>query len=43
MSRWRDEQAFELHARLPHTVRLIDRVQTQIDHPLDVGRARPLD
>lgn len=38
-SRWKDEAAFELHASLPHTVIFIERVQTLIDHPLDVTRA----
>jgi quinol monooxygenase YgiN len=42
-SRWVDEAAFEIHARLPHTVRFLERVQKLIDHPLDVTRARPLD
>ena len=42
-SRWSDEAAFELHARLPHTVRFIEKVQALIDHPLDVTRAQPLD
>jgi quinol monooxygenase YgiN len=41
-SRWADEAAFELHAGLPHTVRFLQRVQTIIDHPLEVTRARPL-
>jgi quinol monooxygenase YgiN len=38
-SRWKDEAAFESHARLPHTVRFLERVQPLIDHPLDVTRA----
>ena len=38
-SRWVDEAAFERHATLPHTVRFIERVQTLIDHPLDVTRS----
>jgi quinol monooxygenase YgiN len=38
-SRWRDEDVFENHARLPHTVRFIERVAPLIDHPLDVTRA----
>ena len=38
-SRWTDEAAFENHARLPHTVRFIERVEPLIDHPLDVTRA----
>jgi quinol monooxygenase YgiN len=40
-SHWTDEAAFELHAELPHTVRFLERVQTLIDHELDVTRARP--
>ena len=39
-SRWIDEAAFEIHAGLPHTVRFLERVQTLIDHPLDVTRTR---
>ena len=38
-SRWRDEEAFEYHASLPHTVRFTERVTPLIDHPLDVTRA----
>ena len=38
-SRWKDEAAFDLHAGLLHTVRFIDRVETLIDHPLDIRRA----
>jgi quinol monooxygenase YgiN len=34
-SRWKDEAAFEVHARLPHTVCFIERVESLIDHPLD--------
>jgi quinol monooxygenase YgiN len=41
-SRWMDEAAFEHHATLAHTVRFIERVQTLIDHPLEVVRVRPL-
>jgi quinol monooxygenase YgiN len=37
-SRWKDEAAFEHHATLPHTVRLIETVEPLIDHPLDVAR-----
>src|SRR5271168_4253665 len=42
-SRWRDEEAFDLHAKLPHTVRFVEKVQTLIDHPLDVNRTHPLE
>ncbi len=38
-SRWQDENAFEVHATLPHTVRFIERVEPLIDHPLEVTRA----
>jgi quinol monooxygenase YgiN len=41
-SHWIDEAAFEDHARLPHTVRFVERVQRLIDHPLEVTRSRPL-
>jgi quinol monooxygenase YgiN len=36
---WTDEDAFEVHAGLPHTVRFLERVAPLIDHPLDVTRA----
>ena len=39
-SRWRDEDAFDAHASLPHTVRFIERVGPLIDHPLEVTRAQ---
>ena len=39
---WKDEAAFEIHAGLPHTVRFIERVQTLIDHPLDVNRTEQI-
>jgi quinol monooxygenase YgiN len=42
-SRWRDEAAFDLHAKLPHTISFIAKVQALIDHPLDVNRAHALD
>jgi quinol monooxygenase YgiN len=41
-SRWRDEAAFEIHARLPHTARFLERVAPLLDHPLDITRAEPL-
>jgi quinol monooxygenase YgiN len=41
-SRWRDEAAFETHARLPHTVSFIQRVEPLIDHALDVARVSPI-
>jgi quinol monooxygenase YgiN len=41
-SRWISEEAFEVHASLPHTVRFIERVEPLIDHPLDVARTELL-
>jgi quinol monooxygenase YgiN len=41
-SRWIHEDAFDAHARLPHTVGFLQRVQPLIDHPLDVSRTRRL-
>ncbi len=41
-SRWADAAAFEAHAVLPNTVEFISRVESLIDHPLDVTRSRPL-
>jgi quinol monooxygenase YgiN len=41
-SRWRDEAAFDAHADMPHTVRFIERVESLIDHPLDVTRTHAL-
>ena len=33
-SRWQDAAAFELHAKLPHTVRFLEVVGPLLDHPL---------
>ncbi len=38
-SRWINEEAFEVHATLPHTLRFVERVEPLIDHPLDVTRS----
>jgi quinol monooxygenase YgiN len=38
-SRWISEEAFDIHASLPHTVSFLGRVEPLIDHPLDVTRA----
>jgi len=40
---WKDEAAFEAHAKLPHTMRFIERVSAAIDHPLEVTRTRILE
>jgi len=39
-SRWVNEEAFDIHAQLPHTLRFIERVEPLIDHPLDVNRTQ---
>ena len=41
-SLWTDEAAFDRHAGLPHTVRFLATVQSLVDHPLDVRRARAI-
>jgi quinol monooxygenase YgiN len=41
-SRWKDEAVFEIHARLPHTVRFIERVEPLIDHSLDMSRTEKI-
>jgi quinol monooxygenase YgiN len=38
-SQWTNEDAFEYHASLPHTVRFIERMESLVDHPLDMTRA----
>jgi quinol monooxygenase YgiN len=40
-SRWIDEDAFERHAALAHTMRFLARVQELADQPIEVTRARP--
>lgn len=42
-SQWVDEEAFELHARLPHTVRFVEAAQELLRHPIEGLRARYLD
>ena len=42
-SRWVDESAFEAHAEMPHTVKFVERVETLIDHALEVTRAYPIE
>ena len=37
-SRWIDEDAFEVHARLPSTDRFIERMQALIDHEFQATR-----
>ena len=42
-SRWKDEAAFDYHAGLPHTRRMIERVEPLIDHLFDVARAQRIE
>jgi quinol monooxygenase YgiN len=37
-SRWIDEAAFEVHARLPSTDRFVERMQALIDHEFQATR-----
>ena len=41
-SEWVDEAAFELHARLPHTVRFIAAAETFLSHPVESLRTRQI-
>ena len=41
-SRWESEEAFEIHAKLPHTVKFLDRVQPLMDHPFDPARTEQI-
>ena len=37
-SKWKDEEAFENHAQLPHTMRFQKRMETLITHGFEVNR-----
>jgi len=41
-SRWQDQNAFELHATLPHTLRFVACVEPLLDHPLAVSLTKAL-
>ena len=41
-SRWKDEAAFNEHARLPHTVKFIERVDPVLDHRVEAQRCQLL-
>lgn len=40
---WKDADAFELHAALPHTVRFLDRITELSNEERDVRRTERLD
>jgi quinol monooxygenase YgiN len=37
-SRWVDEAAFQVHGKLPHTLRFLERVDALLDQPREVSR-----
>jgi quinol monooxygenase YgiN len=37
-SRWKDEAAFETHAKLPHTVSFVERAEPLLDHEIEAQR-----
>lgn len=37
-SKWKDEGAFEAHAKLPHTAKFLKKVESLVDQPVDVTR-----
>jgi quinol monooxygenase YgiN len=41
-SRWKDEAAFDEHARLPHTTKFIEQVEPLLDHQVKAQRCQPL-
>ena len=41
-SEWLDEQAFEAHAALPHTIRFIESVDELCTHPLQALRTKQI-
>jgi quinol monooxygenase YgiN len=41
-SEWVDETAFELHARLPHTVRFLHAAKRLLTHPVEGLRSREI-
>jgi quinol monooxygenase YgiN len=42
-SRWMDKAAFQTHAKLPHTVRFLGRVDALLDQSRDVTRTELID
>ena len=41
-SEWTDETAFELHARMPHTLRFLAAAETLLTHPVNGLRLRKI-
>ena len=42
-SRWADEEVFQLHGRLPHTVRFLERVDALLDQSREVARTEMIE
>ena len=42
-SEWTDEAAFELHARLPHTLRFLGAAAELLSHPVQGLRSREIE
>lgn len=41
-SHWKDEAAFEEHARLPRMIRFVEHLESLIDHPFDAARTEQI-
>ena len=41
-SEWLDEAAFDLHARLPHTMQFLAAAEKLLTHPVEGLRTRPI-
>jgi quinol monooxygenase YgiN len=41
-SEWVDEAAFDVHARLPHTVRFLEAAKRLLTHPVEGLRSREI-
>jgi quinol monooxygenase YgiN len=39
-SSWKDEAAFDTHAKMPHTVRFIERAEPLLDHEIQAQRCK---
>jgi len=41
-SEWRDENAFEVHAQMPHTIRFVEAARQLLAHPIEGLRSRQI-
>jgi len=41
-SRWKDEETFDRHAELPHTVRFLEEIEPLIDNAFDIYRTEQI-